>query len=272
MYSKLKILYRLWNCLDHLLVREGAAVGCFMEEGEFGAEGNSCSSTAVPVPPRCHAHGTQTARTEQVLCPYHSPVMARQLSSDKAGTWPSQDPRLGWGKCGTMLGAGTPATQLRQGLSSLTHVLREELRPQSLPALMLHVWARAAQPDCIRAGLEYGQPNPQERERTCRASQCSQSPGTAHLWVTQLKTWANSIYKLSNTWKLSKVLASLWSLPYQENATSQIIFWDPSVGRCWTLEHSTGASHPPADMTEVENVWITSPSRYNEEIATINKL
>lgn len=115
-----------------------SSCGCFMEEGDFGAEGNSCSSTAVPVPPRCHAHGTQTARTEQVLCPYHSPVMARQLSSDKAGTWPSQDPRLGWGKCGTMLGAGTPATQLRQGLSSLTHVLREELRPQSLPALMLH--------------------------------------------------------------------------------------------------------------------------------------
>lgn len=57
---------------------------------------------------------------------------------------------------------------------------------------------------------------------------CSPLGNTAE----DLKTWANSIYKLSNTWKLSKVLASLWSLPYQENAMSQIIFWDASVGRC----------------------------------------
>lgn len=249
--------------------QRGAAVGCFMEEGDLGAEGDSCSSTAVPVPPRCRApwHSDRKDRAGAVSIPQPS-------DGQTALQWQGRDTakpghQAGLEEVWYNAGCRHPCSAAQ----ARTEFINTGPQGRSEGSKSFSYYVACLSQRCP-ARLCQGRlgPNPQERERTYRASQCSQSPGTAHLWVTQPKTWVNSTCKLSDTWKLSKILASLWSLPYQENAMSQIIFWDPSVGRCWTLEHSTGASQPPPDMTEVENILITSPSRYSEEITTINKL
>lgn len=49
--------------------QRAAAVGCFMAEGDLGAEADSHCSTAVPAPPRCSAPWHSDSKGRAVLCP-----------------------------------------------------------------------------------------------------------------------------------------------------------------------------------------------------------
>lgn len=121
-------------------------MGCSMEEGESGAEDDSQGSRAVTSLARCSVpwYPNKKSRAGPVSTTKvsHSPVISRQVCSDRAGPWPNQEANSSsWGeeKRGTTLGASIPVTKHRQGASSLIQVLSEEARPRSLTALLLQV-------------------------------------------------------------------------------------------------------------------------------------